>query len=71
MEPPVLTTLRPEIISKLLRTFILVPNGIIKQTRIPIVAFKRLKAHPVMPNLHREACLQNSCWGSQQEQLTS
>ena len=66
----VLTAFMPEIIFKPLRTFILVPNGIIKQTRIPMVTFKRQNICSVMPDLHREACLQNSCWGSQQEQLS-
>ena len=33
--------------------------------------YKRHNVHPVMPDLHTEACLQNSCGESQQEQLSS
>ena len=70
-EPHVLTALMQENIPKSLRNFILAPNGIIKPYRLPLVTYKRHNIHPFMPDLHTEACLQNSCWGSHQEQLSS
>ena len=47
--------------------FIFAPNGIIRPSRTPMVAYTKPYNSPSLLDLHTSTCLPHPCWGSQQK----